>query len=158
MVAQMTWQLEDTIGLFNNTTVDNNGEVGDPIWIGDFNFTWNKGNVTLFYGLDVIGGTSDERDILINQGSLCRTSIFRPGAAFCPDTRLSPTFYHAASLTLQVGETFAITAGMANIFNTAPPRASTVFAGIRGLGQAPAFGTQYDLLGRRAFVNVCGSF
>ncbi len=163
--AQMTWQLEDKIALFNNTVIDDNGEAGEPKWVGDFNLAWEKGSWTIFYGLDVTGGTSDLADLKRTLGNdvngnprTCRTSIFRPGPQFCPDVRLSPTFYHSASITHRVGDDFRITLGMANILDTKPPRASTVFSGITAIGQAPAFGSQYDYLGRRIFLNVRGNF
>lgn len=157
--AQMTWQLEDKVALFEGTVIDDNGEAGDPKWVGDFNLSWTKGPWTVFYGLDVTGGTSDLEDLLATQGgNACRTSIFRPGGRFCPDIRLSPTFYHSTSITREIDDKFQITVGMANIFDTPPPRASTALSGITAIGQAPAFGSQYDYLGRRLFLNVRGSF
>jgi iron complex outermembrane receptor protein len=50
----------------------------------------------------------------------------------------------------------ALTVGVANIFDTAPPRASTalVDANLRAVGQSPVFGSQYDLVGRRVFANA----
>ena len=158
--AQMTWQLEDKVALFDNTVIDDNGEASEPKWVGDFNIEWEKGSWTLFYGLDVTGGTSDLEDLkrTLGGGRTCRTSIFRPGPQFCPDVRLSPTFYHSASVTHRVGEDFRITLGMANILDTKPPRASVPFSGISAIGQAPAFGSQYDYLGRRVFVQVRGNF
>ncbi|WP_447762460.1 TonB-dependent receptor domain-containing protein [Sphingopyxis panaciterrae] len=162
--AQMTWQIKDTIELFDGFVADDNGEAGDPKWVGDFNLSWNKGPWTIFYGLDVTGGTSNEQDLLDTQvdaegnPALCRTSIFRPGGLYCQDTRLSPTFYHSVSVTREVADKFAITLGVANLFDTAPPRASTVQAGITAIGQAPAFGSQYDYLGRRVFLNVRSNF
>lgn len=157
--AQMTWQIEDKIGLFEGTVVNDNGEAGDPKWVGDFNLSWNKGPWTVFYGMDVTGGTSNLSDLLKSQGgNACRTSIFRPGGRFCQDVRLSPTFYHSMSVTREIADKFAITLGVANIFDTPPPRASTVLSGITAIGQAPAFGTQYDYMGRRVFLNVRGSF
>lgn len=163
--AQMTWQLADKIALFDDTVIDDNGEAGEPKWVGDFNLAWEKGPWTLFYGLDVTGGTSDLEDLKRTLGNdangnprTCRTSIFRPGPQFCPDVRLSPTVYHSASITRRIGDDFRITLGMANIFDTKPPRASTVFSGITAIGQAPAFGSQYDYFGRRIFLNVRGNF
>lgn len=157
--AQMTWQLEDKIGLFEGTVVDDNGEAGDPKWVGDFQLSWSKGPWEVSYGMDVTGGTSDLQDLLDTQGGQpCRTSIFRPGGRFCQDVRLSPTFYHSMSVTREIEDKFTVTLGMANIFDTPPPRASTVLSGISAIGQAPAFGTQYDYFGRRIFLNVRGSF
>ncbi|NIJ36700.1 iron complex outermembrane receptor protein [Sphingopyxis panaciterrae] len=157
--AQMTWQTKDTIELFPGTLIDDNGEAGDPKWVGDFSLSWEKGPWTIFYGLDVTGGTSDLQDLLDTQGgSACRTSIYRPGGSFCPDVRLSPTFYHSMSVTREIDDKFAITLGVSNMFDTAPPRFSTVLGGITAIGNSPAFGTQYDYFGRRVFMNVRGKF
>lgn len=156
--SQMTWQTRDTIALFDGFVIDDNGEVGDPKWVGDFNLQWEKGPWSLFYSMDVVGGTSNAADLIDTQGDPCRTSIFRPGGRYCQDTRLSPTFYHSASVTREIADKFEITMGVANIFDTAPPRASTVQAGITALGQVPVFGSQYDYFGRRFFVNLRGNF
>ena len=59
---------------------------------------------------------------------------------------------------LDVAERFRITLGVANLFDTPPPRVSTVVTATPPvIGQAPAFGTQYDYLGRRFFLSVRGS-
>ncbi|ALH80293.1 TonB-dependent receptor plug domain-containing protein [Sphingopyxis macrogoltabida] len=157
--AQMTWQIEDKTALFAGTVVEDNGEAGDPKWVGDFNLAWNKGPWTIFYGLDVIGGTSNLGDLLDQRGTDCPNSpLFYPGGPVCPDVRLSPTFYHSMSVTREVADKFEITLGVANLFDTAPPRASIPFSGITAIGQAPAFGSQYDYMGRRVFVNLRGNF
>ena len=156
--AQMTWQVEDKVALFPGTEVDDNGKIGNPKWVGDFNLGWTKGGWTLFYGMDVTGAASNEEDLLRAQGGdACRTSAFRPGGRFCPDVSVSATFYHSLSLSRDVAERFRITLGVANLFDTPPPRVSTVVAATPlVIGQAPAFGTQYDYLGRRFFLSVRG--
>ena len=156
--AQMTWQVEDKVALFPGTTIDDNGKIGNPKWIGDFSLGWSKGDWTLFYGLDVTGGASNMADLLRAQGGdPCRTSPFRPGGRFCPDVSVPATFYHALSVTRTVADRFRITLGVANLFDTSPPRVSTVVAATPPvIGQAPAFGTQYDYLGRRIFLGVRG--
>jgi len=165
LLGQMTWQLDDTTELFEGTRVSDNGEAGDPKWVGNFDLTWNYGKWALFYNLNVVGGTSNLQDLLDAQGSPCRTSIFRPGVPagqparpFCQDVRLSPTFYHSASITRQLNDRMTITAGISNIFNRRPPRASTALGQVSAIGQAPVFGSQYDYLGRRVFVNVRAAF
>lgn len=156
--AQMTWQIEDKVELFPGTTIDDNGKIGNPKWVGDFNLGWMKDGWTLFYGLDVTGAASNMADLLRAQGGdPCRTSGFRPGGRFCPDVSVPATFYHSLSLSRDVAERFRITLGVANLFDTPPPRVSTVVAGTAPvIGQAPAFGTQYDYLGRRFFLSVRG--
>lgn len=154
--AQMTWQIEDRVALFPGTTVDDNGKIGNPKWVGDFSLGWTKGPWTLFYGLDVTGAASNRADLLAAQGGdPCRTAIFRPGGRFCADVSVPAIFYHSLSLSRDVADRFRITLGVANLFDTPPPRVSTVVAGTPVMiGQAPAFGTQYDYLGRRVFLNL----
>ena len=58
-------------------------------------------------------------------------------------------------MTNQFTDNLQLTVGVANILDTKPPRASTVFnGGISSIGQVPVFGSQYDYLGRRVFVNL----
>ena len=157
-LAQMTWQVEDKVALFPGTEIDDNGKIGNPKWVGDFNLGWTKDKWTLFYGLDVTGAASNEKDLLRAQGGdPCRTSSFRPGGRFCPDVSVPATFYHSLSLSRDVADRFRITLGVANLFDTPPPRVSTVVTATPVvIGQAPAFGTQYDYLGRRFFLGVRG--
>ncbi|WP_194954658.1 TonB-dependent receptor domain-containing protein [Sphingopyxis solisilvae] len=156
--AQMTWQVKDKVALFPGTEIDDNGKIGNPKWVGDFSLGWAKGGWTLFYGLDVTGAASNAADLLRAQGGdPCRTSSYRPGGRFCPDVSVPATFYHSLSLSRDVADRFRITLGVANLFDTPPPQVSTVVTATPPvIGQAPAFGTQYDYLGRRFFVGVRG--
>ena len=155
LLAQMTWQIQDTTELFSGDKVENNGLIGDPRWVGNFNLTWSRGPWTLLYGLDVIG-SADNRNALIESlgNRTCRTSIFRTGV-FCPLVSVPAVAYHAISITRDIGEKYRFTVGVANLFDKTPPRISTVFnGGTPTIGQVPAFGSQYDYLGRRVFVNI----
>lgn len=156
LLAQMTWQVEDTQSLFENET-QLNGTVGDPRWVGNFNLTWTKGPWTALYGLDVIG-SADNADNFYRSSNRCRTSIFREGT-YCPIFSVPAVAYHAFSITRDIGEKYRFTLGVANILDTKPPRVSTISnGGISTLGQVPVFGSQYDYLGRRVFVNVRARF
>ncbi len=154
LLAQMTWQIEDLFELFRGFEADDNGESSEPVWVGDFKLSWDKGPWSVFYGLNVTGGTSDEQDLRSSrQGDVCFNSPLR-GGLICPVFKLDPQFYHAASVTREIGDRFSMTLGVSNLFDTKPPRVSGSFSPISGIGQAPVFGTQYDLVGRRAFVSV----
>ncbi len=157
--AQMTWQIEDKVALFPGTLVDDNGKIGNPKWVGDFNLSWSKGPWSLFYGLDVIGAASNRDDILrVQGGDPCRTSPYRPGGRFCPDVSVPAVFYHSLSVSHEVADRFRVTLGVANLFDKAPPRVSTFVNGTPVVvGQVPAFGTQYDYLGRRMFLTLRGN-
>ncbi|WP_162925171.1 TonB-dependent receptor domain-containing protein [Aurantiacibacter odishensis] len=150
--GQMTWQTKDSIALFDGFEEDNNGEAGEPIFVGDFFAQLDTGPWSLFYGLDVIGGTDDREDFLQNNGTLCPSYVTLGDV--CLKLTTDAQFYHAASITREIGENFRITAGMSNITNNRPPRTSQVGGdGTQSFGQG-LFYSQYDLIGRRAFVNL----
>jgi iron complex outermembrane receptor protein len=155
LLAQMTWQVEDTQELFAGNRVELNGLVGDPRWVGNFNLTWSKGPWTLLYGLDIVGSADNRNNLIASLGNRsCRTSIFRTGT-YCPVASVPSVAYHAVSITRDIGDKYRFTVGVANLFDKDPPRVSTVQnGGISTIGQVPVFGSQYDYLGRRAFVNV----
>ncbi len=154
LLGQTTWQIEDLFELFQGFEADDNGESGEPVFVGDFKLTYDTGPWSVFYGLSVTGGTSDEQDLRdARGGEICFNSSLR-GGPICPIFKLEPQFYHAASVTRDVGKRFSMTLGMSNLFDNKPPRVSGSFSPIGGIGQAPVFGTQYDLVGRRAFVSV----
>src|SRR5690606_34209075 len=63
--ADMTWQTKDDFQLLPTSEVtSDNGEAGSPQWIGDVRLTWNTPwkDVSLFYGVNIIGPTSDFKD------------------------------------------------------------------------------------------------
>jgi iron complex outermembrane receptor protein len=162
-LAQMTWQLKDKFALFADTEVDNNGEIGDPKWVGDFNLTWRplNGGWSVFWGTDVIGKADNKQDYMdANGGSLC---ILQPRTVrhdFCVDVSVPTTFYHAASVTKEFPRNkLEFTLGVSNIFDTRPPRTSTIGgAGIPNLLGPSVATSQYDLIGRRVFFNMSKKF
>jgi iron complex outermembrane recepter protein len=158
-LASMTWQLKDKVGLFEDTVTDNNGEIGDPKWVGDFNLTWRApAGWSLFWGVDVIGGASNEDDFRdAHGGDICVDSVIR--GHYCVDVKTPATFYHAVSVSKEVKDNYEFTLGVSNLLNTKPPRVSTIGGiGIPAL-IGPVVGTsQYDFLGRRLFVNVSKKF
>jgi iron complex outermembrane receptor protein len=149
--SQMTWQMEDKTALFAGFFEDNNGEAGDPIWVGDFNLQLDTGPWTVFYGLDVIGATDDREDWVDGNGTLCPTYVSL--GTVCLDLTTDATFYHSVSVTREINDMFTLTAGVANLTDQKPPRVSDFNGnGARMMGQG-LFYSQYDLIGRRYFVN-----
>jgi len=154
--AEMTWQTIDYIALYEGTRQSYNGEDGEPIWTGAFNVSWEKDSFSVYYGLNVVGGTSDVSDYIEDYGATCLTSTIYPNG-YCEKLRASPRFYHSISLTKQLPH-LQVTLGMTNLFNTKPPRVSTYNNGeITTLGQS-VFSSQYDLLGRRMFLSLKSHF
>ncbi|MEX0644288.1 MAG: TonB-dependent receptor [Parvularculaceae bacterium] len=155
ILSQFTWQLKDTIALFEGTEVSVNGEDGEPRWVGDVNMLWTRNDWTLFWGLDVVGPTSDEGDYLAANGTLCPTDTFH--GTYCVDLNAEATVYHNMSLTKEF-EHFTMTAGVANVFNEHPPAVSVINgAEISTIGQS-VFASNYDLVGRRIFFNLKANF
>jgi iron complex outermembrane receptor protein len=154
--AQMTWQFEDRTALFSGLFEDDNGEAGEPKWVGDFRLILDHGPWSLFYGLDAIGATNDEEDWLDANGTLCPTYITL--GTVCMDLTLPATFYHNISATHEIGNQFEITVGVANLFGQKPPRSSSINAnGINNFGRGVLY-SQYDLIGTRFFANVNARF
>ena len=160
LTADMTWQLKDDLILLPGSPgTSTNGEAGSPKWVGDFRLNWQSpsSETSIFYGINVIGGTSNNADFLnSNGGEPCITSAVY--GTYCPKLTTPMTFYHNISLTQEIGERFDITVGMSNIFDTRPPRVSVLNGGqISTLGPVVA-ASQYPFVGRRVFVNVSAKF
>ena len=156
-LAQMTWSIEDRTQLFVGGNQSFEGTVGEPKWVGDFKFTWDKGPWSFFWGVNVTGGTSDEQNLRDALGNVCIHSNLRAGTV-CPVYRLSPQFYHDVSITRNIGDRYQFIIGVSNLFNKKPPVVSNADGVITAIGNAPYFATQYDLIGRRAFVSVRAKF
>lgn len=158
-LADMTWQTRDTVRLLATSPVESdNGEAGSPRWVGDFRLTWQgRDGWSAFYGMNVIGGTSNVRSFLEDRnGNPCITSTTY--GTYCPDLTAPAVFYHNFSLTKEINDKFEITLGVNNLFDTRPPRVSVLNGGeISMLGPVVA-ASQYGFVGRRAFVNVRAKF
>jgi iron complex outermembrane receptor protein len=156
--ADMTWQTKDIFQLLPTSPVeDDMGEVGSPQWVGDFRMTWaaNSGT-TLFYGMNVIGGTSNVQEYVDRNGDVCVNSALR--GRYCPVLTTKAVFYHNASITQEVGDRFEITLGVSNLFNTRPPRVSTLNGGTISMIGPVVAASQYGFSGRRGFINVKSKF
>jgi iron complex outermembrane receptor protein len=155
LLGQGTFQTEDLFELFQGSVSDSNGEIGEPKFVGDLRATYSVNDWSLFYGLNYIGGISGEADLRFARGGgLCAPNVTR--GEICPIFEIKPQLYHAVSLTRDIGKRFSMTLGVNNILNNKPPRVSSLAPSplFGTTGQAPTFGTQYDLVGRRAFVSV----
>lgn len=157
--AGMTWQTKDDFQLLPNSVPSStNGEAGSPQWVGDFRATWESGGgFTFFYGMNVIGGTSDIGDFLRRNGDdPCIDSSLR--GRYCPKLTAPATFYHNVSISQEIADRFEITFGIANLFDTRPPRVSVLNGGqISTLGPV-IVASQYPFTGRRAFLNISSKF
>ncbi|MFN5782885.1 MAG: TonB-dependent receptor domain-containing protein, partial [Novosphingobium sp.] len=172
LTADMTWQLKDNSRLLPTSPLESdNGEAGSPQWVGDFRLTWApSSSFSVFYGMSVIGGTSNQQDFLDRNGGPCLRSFNNNRTAtplddvpiygvYCPDLTAPAVFYHNVSVTKEIADgRFQITAGINNLFDTRPPRVSVLNGNqISMLGPVVA-ASQYGFAGRRVFVNVGAKF
>ncbi len=157
--ADATYQIKDDTRLLPGSPLQSdNGEAGSPKWVADFRANWNTpGNLSFFYGINLIGSTSNVSDFKDDYGGdTCIDSTIY--GRYCPDLTTPTTFYHNASATATVDDAFDITLGVNNLFNTRPPRVSVLNGGqISMIGPVVA-ASQYSLVGRRAFINVAAKF
>jgi iron complex outermembrane recepter protein len=143
---QSTWQLKDTEAKFPDTVVDQNGFVGDPDWTGQLNLSFQKGDWTGFWGVDMVGKASDaETEVDKNTAG---TSFYKIHTEF--------TAYHNVSLRKRF-EGWSVTGGVSNLFDEHPP-ALTIGQGLYETVGASVLSSQYDYLGRRAFLNIKAHF
>src|SRR5205085_6457226 len=159
----MTFQTKDKFLLFEDTPINDNGEVGDPKWVGTLNATWTKQPFTVTYGLEVIAGTNDLADLQASGGSATTANnCFGTAAAYqlrggpyCPIYKLPRVAYHSISAEYEVTRNISILAGISNLFDQKPPQASTVGSVMSiGWGNTPTNATYYDFYGRRFFVSA----
>ena len=98
----MTWQTKDIFQLLPTSPAeDDNGEVGSPQWVGDFRLRWAaNGGTTLFYGMNVIGGTSNVQEFVDRNGDVCVNNALR--GTYCAKLTTKAVFYHNASVTQEI--------------------------------------------------------
>jgi iron complex outermembrane receptor protein len=143
---QSTWQFKDTTALFADTVVDSNGFVGDPDWTGQLNFRFSKGDWTAYWGIDMIGKASDAEDYA--DSNTAKTTFYKVHTEF--------TAYHSLSLQKKF-EDFTLLAGVANVFNEAPPQVTQSQGNYNMVGRS-VLASQYDYIGRRMFVSFQAKF
>ena len=150
--GQFTYQLTDTTALFPGTETDDNGDVGDPKFVGNSTFRFVRGPWTLFWGVDIIGPSSDVDDCPSASclGENIDTSVFGPYRAVI-DTPW--VFYHSLSVQREF-DRFRLTVGVANLLDENPPRVTTINdqGNFDTVGQS-VLASQYDYVGRRFFMN-----
>jgi iron complex outermembrane recepter protein len=159
VLGNATYQLTDKTTLLpGSQATGTNGDLGDPAVVANLNATWRPhGGWTLFWGTEYYGPASNDSKVKNrNGGSLCTTSS--QFGAYCIAASAPATFYHSASISKDFGSpghALELTLGMRNIFDTKPPKVTTLGnAGLPGL-IGPVVGTsQYDFLGRRVFFSI----
>ncbi|MEX2494558.1 MAG: TonB-dependent receptor [Woeseia sp.] len=151
--TQHTFQLEDTLGLFNATEEDRSGEAGHPDWVGNLNLTLNRDLWSFFWGINYIGSTD-------NYASFGRsTAVYYESQTVDIDLKAESVIYHSLSVSRDFESGYTARLGVSNVLDERPPRMTDYGTGseVSVLGQV-AFYSQYDWLGRRYFLNVTKTF
>ncbi len=151
--SQHTFQLEDTVALFDNTEEDHAGEAGHPDWVANLNATLERDSWSFFWGVTHIGETNNYESFGLTD------------APWYDDERVDldligeATIYHSFSISREFDGGYSARLGVANAFDEEPPRLSSYTTGgeVDVLGRV-AFYSQYDWYGRRFFLDVSKAF
>ena len=157
--TQFTWQLQDTTKLLATAgEIDDNGETTEPDFTGQINLRFDRGDWTVFWGVDMIGKASDTEDYggdvfnstrygCASVSAGCGSTVFASVPAYYKQYT-EFTAYHDVSVRYRMDDwTFAT--GIQNVFDERPPGQSA--AQFR-IGTAAL--NLYDMVGRRGFVSV----
>ena len=122
--------------------------LGEPDFVGNLDFIFDRNDWTFFWGVDFIGKSSEaERR---RDGNAAGTQRYKANAEF--------TAYHNTSVRY-ASDNWAITAGVSNVFDDGVPFATqgSIVGGYSNLGNAIA-ASQYDYVGRRGFIRLSRSW
>ncbi|MEJ2402600.1 MAG: TonB-dependent receptor, partial [Xanthomonadales bacterium] len=143
---QTTYQTEAITALFEDTERDNNGQFGDPEWVGRLWLTYDWNDWSVFWGMDYIGDVSNHEhygggtydDITTYRGDEVRVVLAADAIT-----------YHTFSLTKWFNNlNLKGVLGVRNAFDEAPPRVTTLSLGELNTAGYSAFYSQYDYNGR----------
>lgn len=163
--GQATYQITDATQLLATSTVqDFNGETGEPKVTGFLRATLDmEGPWQFLYRLDHVGRTSNaKRFESLNggtpAGALAAQTLY--GQQVLYKLHTEAVTYHTISATREIGDSMTVTAGIRNLFGEEPPNVSS---GGLSNGQASRVGTtdfssNFDIIGRRYFMNVTKKF
>ncbi len=160
--TQWTLNFEDTVALFDETEEDLSGEAGHPETVGRLNFTLDRDAWSFFYGINYIGETDNFASFGRNTVSyVFGSDSAAPGGGTIVeiDLEAEDTVYHSLSASYSFDDGLIARLGIANVFDEQPPRMTNQGTGneVTVVGQV-AFYSQYDLLGRRWFLNLSMDF
>lgn len=155
--SQTTWTLESNEATFANFGTNFLGRIGNPELVGNINLSLTRGPWTAFWGFDWIG-KQDNAPFRIANGESMFTTV--DGRRVELKASAEFTGFHSASLAYE-GEGWAISGGIANLFDELPPAATSTAVGSQVGSQGNSIlASQYTegYYGRRAFLRLSKSF
>ena len=150
---QATHQVEDIQALFEDTSEDLNGRVGDPEWVGESNITFQRNEWQVYWGMDYVGTSSSEE-------SFGRSFVTYRGVNYDAVLGTDAEIYHSFSASYEFANQLTVLGGIANAFDKNPPQLTAVQASPSEYSMVgnSLLASQYDPLGRRFFLNVTKTF
>jgi iron complex outermembrane receptor protein len=124
--------------------------IGNPRWVARLNARLDRNDWTFFWSTDIVAGTDNNHLFASETGTYFGETVY-----FQREVDLYMT--HSASVRYQMDQ-WTLQAGVQNIFDEYPNITSASGGGrVTGWGNVPR-SSQYDILGRRAFVNITRSW
>ncbi len=127
------------------------GEIGSPKHVGQLYTTFSRDNWSVTWTMRYVDGVNDY-DYWFDGDN---TTSYR-GEEYQFIGHIDSTYYHTLSANMDVTDDLNVTFGISNLFDKEPPKVSTA-AGSLMVGNASLY-SQYDQLGRRAFLNLTYNF
>jgi iron complex outermembrane receptor protein len=125
----------------NSSATDFVGSIGTPKWAGTGDIGYKHGSWYFRWGVDFIGHTDD--------------AFLTTPLGFSPDKydfRVKDYWLHTATIRWEKGP-YSLTAGVRNVFNTAPPKISSGDPEVNTIANVP-LQSAWDFRGRTYFVNL----
>jgi len=144
--SRLSWTFYTTTDLLNGAVNNYLGQVGQPTFVGNLNFRFDKGPWTFNWFINMIGHSDDNKFV-----ADVDNNYFGFGQSVYLN-HVAP-FYTVSNVSIRRKlNTWTFEAGMNNVFNTSPPLYSSEGFQDR-IGQVPLT-SQYDLIGRVFFVDI----
>lgn len=146
LTTQHTLQKEAFIELFEGFSRDENGEFGDPEWVGQLDATYFMNDWTFYWGVDVIGSASN-----VDRFGGTSGTVRGVDSRYRLDS--GPVPYHDFSVSKVFDNGMTVIAGLSNAFDEEPPQVTTNTGVYNDIGTS-IFVSQYDYLGQRWFLQL----
>ncbi len=145
---QATFLLQDDVATFvggpTEQWLGTTQSYRGPKMVGNADIRWSQDNWKLAWNMQYIGSATD--DAQYSTGDIFNSSVYQQQVRY--DQSTEPTIYHGVTFA-QEFDHWSYVVGVNNLFDERPPSQST---GQFRRGTAAL--SQYDVVGRRAFINV----
>jgi iron complex outermembrane receptor protein len=153
--AQTTWTFTDEIRVFRTFATNTfNGEVYDADFTANVDVRFDWTDWTFFWNIDMASRASNDEGAFSINGDLYTWR----GTPFIGEYKQYTEFVATHDLSARYrADDWSVTFGVQNVLDDPPPNVSQ--GGAFGkTGNSVAIGGPYDLLGRRAFIEVVKEF